>query len=176
MNKKNNKRRQETIHKIESVFLNFLQDREIQQITVSDICKEADINRSTFYANFADVYELADKICEKLNSEVAGLYREEYESGKNSNNYLKLFKHIYENQIFYKTYFKLGYDSRHKITMWDTELAKAHFNNRYIEYHLEFFKHGFNAIVKMWLNGGCLESPEEMTKILEEEYSDRGLQ
>lgn len=173
MNVKNNKRRQDTIHSIESVFLDFLQTKELSQISVSDICKAADINRSTFYANFMDVYDLADKLREKLEADVAKVYAEEHETKTNSNDYLKLFKHIYENQIFYRTYFKLGYDDQHQVVLYDTELAARHFNNRFIDYHIEFFRHGLNAIIKKWLAGGCKETPEEMKEILDTEYRGR---
>lgn len=173
MNTKNNKRRQETIHTIERVFLEFLQTREISEVTVSDICKAADINRSTFYANYMDVYDLADKLRDKLESEVASLYAEEYETQTNSNDFSKLFRHIYENQIFYRTYFKLGYDERHQIVLYDTEAASKRFNNRFVEYHIEFFKHGLNAILKKWLAGGCKETPEEIAEILESEYKGK---
>lgn len=42
-----------------------------------------------------------------------------------------------------------------------------------MEYHIEFFRNGLNSIIKMWLNGGCKESPEEMTQILNGEYRGR---
>lgn len=32
---------------------------------------------------------------------------------------------------------------------------------------------GLNAIVKKWLDGGCKESPEEIDKILKDEYKDK---
>ncbi|MBQ6836792.1 MAG: TetR family transcriptional regulator C-terminal domain-containing protein, partial [Clostridia bacterium] len=40
----------------------------------------------------------------------------------------------------------------------------------HIDYHIEFFQAGFNAIVKKWLESGCKESPEEMENILKSEY------
>ena len=44
------------------------------------------------------------------------------------------------------------------------------FDDKYIDYHIEFFMAGLNAIIKKWLNNGCLESPEEINKILQDEY------
>ena len=41
------------------------------------------------------------------------------------------------------------------------------------EYHITFFQSGFNAIVKMWLAGGCKETPEEMNEIIRSEYQGR---
>ena len=173
MNTKNNKRKRESMQKIEQVLIEFLQTKELNQISVSDICKKADLNRSTFYANYVDIYELADTIREKLEAEVSELYKDEITEGFNSNNYLVLFQHIKENQIFYRTYFKLGYDEKYKIWQYDYNLAKKHFGDRFIEYHMEFFKSGLNRIIKIWLQNGCKETPEEMFEIVKSEYRGR---
>ena len=84
-----------------------------------------------------------------------------------------MFRHIYENQLFYKTYFKLGYDEKHQSYIYDTTRAERDFKGKHIKYHIEFFKNGLNSIIKMWLNDGCKETPEEMAEILESEYRGR---
>ena len=173
MNTPNNKRKKESMDRIEKVFIELLQTKELDEISVSDICKRAGLNRTTFYANYTDIYGLADAIRDKLENEVSDLYREEVTQGFNSNDYLKLFRHIKDNQIFYKTYFKLGYDNNYKIFRYDTALAHKHFQNKFIEYHMEFFKVGITQIIKIWLNGGCKESPEDMFEIIKSEYSRR---
>lgn len=173
MNTPNNKRRRESVERIEKVFIELLQSRELGEIRVSDICKGAGLNRTTFYANYADVYSLADSIRDKLEKSVAELYREERDTGVNSHDYLKLFRHIQENQIFYRTYFKLGYDHNYKILAYDTQLAQQYFQNRFIEYHMEFFRSGLTKIIKMWLEKGCQESPEDMFDIIKSEYQGR---
>ena len=138
MNKPNNKRKKESIERIEKVFLNLIQTKEINEITVTEICKEASINRSTFYANYLDVHDLADKIVEKFINNVYNLYEEERETKNNTNDYLKLFRHIKDNQIFYKTYFKLDRDKHFIIMEYDTNLAKKFYDDKYIDYHMEF--------------------------------------
>ena len=173
MNTKNNKRRQRSVELIKKTFMEFLQTKELNEITVSDICKKCNLNRSTFYANFVDIYDLADKVREYLEKEVYRLYEAERSKQFNSNDYLKLFRHIQANQIFYRTYFKLGYDNQFKVKYYDVHQAQHHFDNKYIDYHIEFFKSGFNAIVKMWLAGGCRETPEEMDQIIRSEYRGR---
>lgn len=173
MNTPNNRRKKKSIETIEKVFIDLLQTRQLSEISVSDICKLAGLNRTTFYANYTDIFALADSIRDKLEGSLAELYREEIAEGFNSHDYLKLFRHIKDNQIFYRTYFKLGYDDNYKIVSYDTELAKQHFQNRFINYHMEFFKSGLTKIIKMWLNGGCRESPEEMFEIIRSEYRGR---
>ena len=71
MNTKNNKRKRESMQKIEQVLIEFLQSKELSQVTVSDICKKANLNRSTFYANYVDIYELADTIRDKLEANMS---------------------------------------------------------------------------------------------------------
>ena len=56
---------------------------------------------------------------------------------------------------------------------YDRHQAQRYFDNRHVAYHIEFFKSGFNAIVKMWLAGGCKETPEEMDAIIRSEYQGR---
>ena len=173
MNTPNNKRKKESMERIEKVFIELLQTKELTEISVSDICKRAGLNRTTFYANYTDIYGLADAIRDKLENEVSGLYKEEVTQGFNSNDYLKLFRHIKDNQIFYNTYFKLGYDNNYKIIHYDTALTRIHFQNRFIEYHMEFFKAGITHIIKLWLKNGCKESPENMFEIIKSEYRGR---
>ena len=173
MNTPNNRRKKDSMERIEKVFIELLQTKSLNEITVSDICKRAGLNRTTFYANYTDIYGLADAIRDKLEVAVSDLYRDEITQGFNSNDYLKLFRHIKENQIFYQTYFKLGYDNKYKIISYDTDLAKKHFQNQFIGYHMEFFKAGITQIIKLWLKNNCKESPEELFEIIKSEYRGR---
>ncbi len=177
MNTPNNKRKRESREKIEKVFVDFLQNKEINEISVTDICKKTNLNRSTFYANYLDIYDLADKIKERLEIEVDNLYKEERENSNNTNDFLKLFKNIKENQIFYRTYFKLNMDKNTKISQYeyDIHLAKMIYDDKHIEYHIEFFMAGFNAIIKRWLFNGCIETPEEMNEIIISEYKNKNI-
>ena len=58
-------------------------------------------------------------------------------------------------------------------TQYNIEMAEKYYDNKYIDYHIEFFRAGLNAIIKKWLNNNCKESPEEMTTILESEYKNK---
>ena len=161
------------MERIEKVFVELLQTKELDEIRVSDICKRAGLNRTTFYANYADIYGLADAIRNKLENEVTDLYEDEITQRFNSHDYLKLFRHIKDNQIFYQTYFKLGYDNEYKVIAYDVNLAREHFHNQFVEYHMEFFRAGITQIIKLWLKNGCRESPEDMVEILKSEYRGR---
>ncbi len=173
MNTVNNKRKQESVTKIKKAFIELLQTKEIKDISVTDICKITNLNRSTFYANFLDVYDLADKVRESLEREFSSEFAQ-YRSDSSDAAY-KMFYHIKENQIFYRTYFKLCSENKNLMYVFDEERASKEFGVKNIKYHIEFFRNGLNAIIKMWLENGCEETPEEMAEILKQEYSGRSL-
>ena len=104
---------------------------------------------------------------------MAEMYRDEIENRKSRNDYLKLFRHIKDNQSLYRTYFKLGYDTQLKDFGYDANAAAEYFDNKFIRYHSEFFRAGITRIIRMWLEGGCKESPEDMMEIIRSEYRGR---
>ena len=172
MNVKNNKRRKESQEKLEKAFIEFLQTRQVKDITVSDLIKVTGLNRSTFYANYLDIFDLADKTREKLESEFSNLFAD-YDYFNDRGGALKMFRHIKENQLFYQTYFKLCYDDKHLISTCDPKRAEQEHVFANLKYHIEFFRNGLNAIIKLWLADGCKESPEEMAEVLKMEYRGR---
>jgi len=172
MNTKNNKRRKESQTKIEKTFVELLQTREIKEISVSDLIKATGLNRSTFYANYIDIYDLADKVRTGLENQFGEMFAD-YDYFNERTGALKMFTHIKENQIFYNTYFKLCYDEKHLISIYDAKRAEQEHVDSNIKYHIEFFRNGLNAIIKLWLAGGCKESPEEMAEVLKAEYRGR---
>ncbi len=174
MNTPNNKRRKESIELIEKTFIELLQKKEIDEISVSEICKLSGLNRTTFYSNFSDIYDLADRIREIIEKNVKEAYKDDGVEELSIINYDKLFKLIYDNQILIKTYFKLGYDKIDIETFhFNKELASEQFDRKHIKYHMEFFRAGITSIIKIWLDNGCKESPEEMARIIEDEYKGR---
>lgn len=172
MNTPNNKRKRDSQEKIEKTFLQLIQKKNITEISVSTICEIAKLNRSTFYANYIDVYDLVEKVKNRMAEEFAE-FQFSNNSQQNPNGYLNMFKYIKENQIFFETYFKLEDISINTITQHDTDMAKKYYDNKYIDYHIEFFRAGLNAIIKKWLNNNCKESPEEMVKIITSEYKNK---
>lgn len=169
MNTPNNKRKKESQDKIEKAFIKLIQKKNIESISVSDICKQTNLNRSTFYANYIDIYDLVEKVKLRMADEFAEIQHSN-NSKQNPEGYLNLFRTIKESQLFFKTYFKLEKISKSPATIFSKELAEKYYNNKYIDYHIEFFRAGLNAIILKWLDSGCKESPEEMVEIITSEY------
>jgi len=55
---------------IKDTFLNLLEEKDISAISVTEICRIADINRGTFYRYYVDVYDLLKNIEQEFIEEV----------------------------------------------------------------------------------------------------------
>ena len=172
MNTANNKKRKKSQEQIEKIFLQLIQKKNIDEISVSSICEIANLNRSTFYANYIDIYDLAEKIKKNMEIEFA-----EFQLSNNAHQdpdgYLNMFRYVKDNQIFFKTYFKLEDISKNLPTQYHIELAEKYYDNKFIDYHIEFFRAGLNAVIKKWLNNNCKETPEEINEIIISEYKNK---
>ena len=51
---------------IRQAFLELLQEKPCEKITVTDIAQRADLNRSTFYAHYPDVQGLIEEIEDEI--------------------------------------------------------------------------------------------------------------
>lgn len=76
----------ETKARIRTAFLELLKKKHYAKISVREIAEKANINRSTFYLHYQDVYDLLDQIEEQLNSQLVDalkkITREGYVPGK----------------------------------------------------------------------------------------------
>lgn len=64
--KKHPKITEQTKQTLVKFFLLSNKENEIHKITINDICKMANYNRSTFYQYFSDIYDLRNFIENKL--------------------------------------------------------------------------------------------------------------
>ena len=172
MNKPNNNKRKKSQQQIEKIFLQLIQKKNIDEISVSTICEKANLNRSTFYSNYIDIYDLAEKVKQQMEVEFAQ-FQLSNNAKQDENGYLSMFRYIKDNQIFFKTYFKLEDISKSLPTQYRVELAEKYYDNKFIDYHIEFFRAGLNAVIKKWLNSGCKETPKEINEFITSEYKNK---
>ena len=145
MNTKNNQRQKETINAIDAAFVLLLNEKELKDISVSELCEKAEISRSAFYENHADVFALANAYAERIEKRVT-------EQPHADGEFAWIFEYIKANADVFTIYFKLG------------------MSKKSADYKNLFFRNGVYAVAKMWFEGGCQESPEQMGEIIKREY------
>ena len=56
------RRIRKTEHALQNAFAQIIQTKELPQITVKELCELADVNKSTFYLHYHDIYDLASSM------------------------------------------------------------------------------------------------------------------
>ena len=65
-----NRRVRMTKKLLNNSLLHFLETKTVNKVTVTEICEEADVNRSTYYAHFTDPYQQLKSMEESIFSEL----------------------------------------------------------------------------------------------------------
>lgn len=74
--RKENRSARRSRRMIRQAFEELLQQREFSKITVIDIVERADLNRSTFYAHYPDIYGIVDEMQEEIIQRNMELFRQ----------------------------------------------------------------------------------------------------
>jgi len=103
---KSSKRSRESIRK---AFLELFKNKELSEISVTDIVKKAGINRATFYAHYTGVDNLMDEIGNEIIAKmISFLDKFEYEGFFSNPKVLlkEVCKYLNDNQEFYRSLWK----------------------------------------------------------------------
>lgn len=167
MNVKNNKRSKITRYALKTALINLLKTKHISEVTVTDICKEASINRSTFYSHFENqmdvLKEIENDIYEQfklyLPGETVCDYKQTLSNNlefiKNNEETFKVLLSDNGNQSFKNTIAKLSFG-----------VNKEAADDTAFRYHRIFNINGFIGIIDHWLNTGMKESVDYMSDLI----------
>lgn len=176
-----------TARRMDEAFLELMERKDFEYITVSEICELAGVNRSTFYLHYETIGDLLSECVEQMNAQFA-----EYFKVKETEMMRKIESAPLEELFFMTSEFLvpyLTYISEHKtvfrvvINKPEVMMADKTYYNlfRYIlnpilerygvnekdrDYMLTFYIEGLMGIVKRWLRLDCAESVDEIAKIM----------
>lgn len=90
---------------IKSVFMELIKEKDVSNITVTEIVKKADLNRSTFYQHYYDVYDIVEEIQNNVISEMNFLLKDlninEFD-GENFKILDSISSYLYKNKDLFK--------------------------------------------------------------------------
>ena len=176
MNTKKNERFAETDRRIRKAFTKMVLNKKTKQISVREICEATGINRSSFYLHYADIPALLTAIVGEKWAEAIKRIQEEMRGDPNifSEAYVAAtLREAKRDRAFYRAYFeKFGTAELEKgyQTLFE-DVLKPYFRllgiegEHCMEYHFEFVKTGYFAVMRKWLLYGCPETPEEMARL-----------
>lgn len=160
---------------IKETLFNLLEEKEINKISVTEICRIADINRATFYRYYLDVFDLLKQIQDEFVSELLNSIKrsEQYSVFSFSKEYLevlnnnkKLVKILFNNKSFdfLSDILELSYEQ------CEAKWIKLNpsINKEKIEYASVFIFNGALGIVNLWIQNDFDKSIEEVASAIED--------
>lgn len=152
---------------IKEAFLKFLKDKPLAEITIKEICIEANINRATFYRNYEDIYQLFEEIENEL-------IQEAFPNGTDAYDIGQLIDVMYHNQIFYKEFFNnhlqssflINTTNKMKVSFANMLMENGVYNEQNYDLQFHFALYGATGLLKEWFDNGCKPAPKEFSEIL----------
>lgn len=162
--KQKNKTAIRSQHMIADALFSLMKRKPFQQISVTEICEEAAIGRKTFYRNFElkeDVIDFQlDRMVEEYKQELTSLPFKQYLSHhfafvqKNADCFIVL----YQNGLSSFTDKKFSALLPDTMPVWSENPIEQEYRSAYII-------SGIEAIQRVWISRGCLESIDEVVAI-----------
>ena len=155
--------------------IKLMRQKPISKITIKELCEHADINRTTFYAHYADQHQLLKSIEDEtlawVKETIAGF------SGKTGKedflqNIEKVFEYLIANrnhiQVLMSEQGDIGFQRDLLVVIYeqcgvwlvnDMALAKS-------ELYFVFLVNGSVGLIQHWLKNGLKETAGEMSELI----------
>lgn len=162
---------------IKNALANLMTEKDISQITVTDISELAMINRKTFYAHYSSVYDILGEIENEIISSLSEIIdntdfvKDRFDP---RSIFEKLTAIIYKDFDFYKyllqskTYSNLVLKIKDSLKARLLEVMSANFKGEkaQFDYALEFISAGIIAAYQQWFNSDRQRSLDEVSEIV----------
>lgn len=183
------KRQTSTKTEIRKTFINLLNTKGFENLTVSDIARGSKINRGTFYLHYVDKYDLMEKLEMEiiydlkqimlLDNDITSIDQNKPIDLIPYNRIVNALYYIKDDFNFIAALSGKGGDHNFpgliKDVLKETIQAKINtfdhfqFSRKDIpeEYAIEILLSGIVAIILVWIDKGGIESPEEIGRMIE---------
>lgn len=173
-NRKSDLRVIKTKRAIHTAFAELLTEKDMDDITVTDIANRATINRKTFYNNYRGVYELVDELENEIVRTFDAAMREIDFAENPYAVFVKLTDIINSDMDFYGALLRSSRNAGliHKIRMTLQSKAQERFESRFdvpperLSVMLDYAVSGMVAVYQSWFNSERRQSIEEISGIV----------
>lgn len=172
---------------MDEALIHLLTKKDIEYITVKEICEKAGVNRSTFYLHYENIDDLLEETMEYINKNFLNYFNEDTDKfiGKMKDLPLKslnlvnekyltpYLNFIKENKKIFKASFSnpkvmqcfYRYNSLEKY-IFEPIMDRFNIPDNEKKYLISFFIQGIIAIIRTWVNGDCQDSVENIKRII----------
>lgn len=171
-NQKIDKRVKYTKMFIKEALLGLMEQKPVDQITITELCKQADINRNTFYTHFNTIKDALTMVEQELEE---SLFSELNLNVEDRTIIKQLFEHFKKNGNIYRILISSNGDFSFMYTLYSKieQLVIEKYYSRAktmdeekIKMIFEFQFFGSISVVRRWLDSGAKQTCEEMADFL----------
>ncbi len=177
-----------TALRMDEALIALLEKKDLEYITVKEICHQAGVNRSTFYLHYESIAELLDETMEMINQRFLSYFPQEEEAVLGDMEHRELddlvlvtqeyllpyLRFIQDNKKVYRAAFRnpssMQANARYgvlKQRILDPILERFEIPAARRPYYIAYYVEGIAAIVKEWLRHDCGDSVEMIAAIIE---------
>lgn len=180
--KVSNQRNTATKKKVQDALLNLLEQKNIDKVTVLELCSLAQVNRTTFYNHYGSQYDVLQEIAGTYLENTALRIQERMGAGVDFNTCLvEVLEYMRENRKFLQLLFSQNYFQ----LLSAIDIALPHFEEMIMsrqpdEWSFQrkramavFIQHGIIGLLVDWIKSGCKESAEEEAGLVFSVLSDK---
>lgn len=171
----------------DEALIHLLENKEIEYITIKEICNKAGVNRSTFYLHYESVNDLVEETMNYINEKFMKYFSENSKEFIEKIRYcsleeLKLVEKKYltpyltfikENQKIVKASFhnpkgmRVWKQYNHlKNSVLLPILERFHVSEKERNYLIAFYINGIMAIIEEWINTDCKDSISDIEDLI----------
>ena len=176
MNTKDNQRVRLTKRLLRESIIKLLGKQTIYDITVSQLCEDAGINRSTFYKYYNNIREIYEEIEQEALEAGASCIASVnvHDNGSIIQQVEVLLSHIRDNSALYTLLLENSADGDFPYKLIEGTVGKITDMHElmpgnmhvYAEYCSLFVVSGSLSIIRKWLSSGMNESPRELAELI----------
>ena len=179
---------------MDEALIALLEEKDLGYITVKEICRQAGVNRSTFYLHHETIADLVDEALEMINRRFLSYFPQQEEDvlgnlGSRNRDELVLvtreyplpyLRFIRDNKKVYRAAFRnpgsMGANARYrelKQRILGPILERFEIPAARRPYYIAYYIEGIAAIVKEWLRQDCADEVEMIADIIESSVRPR---
>lgn len=152
-----------------------MKQKPLSKITVTELTEQADINRSTFYLYYKDVFDMVAKIEDEILTDLATALNNLYLAGSDRENVLDFFLFVFDfikqNEDFCRVFFSPNGDLNFLNRFIDTIIASqppytSKMNGVNSIYFLPFVVSGCIGALQHWIETDMKDEPSDISNFI----------
>lgn len=177
-----------TALRMDEALIALLEQKDLEYITIKEICRQAGVNRSTFYLHYETISDLVRETLEMINQRFLSYFSQQQEDIVRNMNHCERKALVFVTQEYLIPYLCFIRDNKqiYRAAFRNPGSMQAHY--RYGElkqhilgpilerfsipaahrpYYIAYYVEGISAIIKEWLQQDCADTVEMIAGIIE---------